>query len=192
MSISADPSIPAPQGGTPARSAFVTILGITSLAVAGLLLMTEVFSLWTTMSLVNSPEMIMLQKEMGRIGGGRPPVTVDFTPILFGNMLNIVVDAGFGIAAVGLVRRRRWGYRSYIVLLFVNLGVMIVTSALSESNVRLLANQTTGLTEVSGAGPLGALSIILNGIALIVGLILAGVLTWKLTRPAIRAEFGAS
>ena len=133
--------------------------------------------------------MRIVQEQLARLHGVQLPELPDLRSVIALNILNLVVVIAFGVTSVGLLLRHRWSRRAYLVLLIVNLVAMVSTSVISHMNLSVSLSQSPGMEGVGGTGPIGYISLFVGILALTFGLVISGVLTWKLTRPEIRAEF---
>jgi len=116
-------------------------------------------------------------------GGGNDPGTFWLLQGLFGGLL--VTSTLQVVACLGLLRRREWARRLFLVLLA--LGVLALLPIPFAQVVVMVAAPLQGLGGVFDAA---AIAISVFTLLLTTGLLVAFVwIMYRLTRPSVRAEF---
>ena len=172
----------------PPRSAFVSIIAITSAGAAVFLFGTDLIALISYITLTNSSDyrFAMQQIEAFQPGGGS--VLLSPAWVLSTTVISLGLNVASLVASIGLFRRKKWGRLSYILLAWSQAAYFLASSVAGYFFARSFA-------ENSGVGQLldSSSMFLASGFAVVIGVIIAiavaGFLTWKLSSQEVRNEF---
>jgi len=170
------------------KSAFVSGLAIISAAVAIFLFCSDLIGLISYINLTDSAAYRMALQQLEAFGPDANSMLSSSTWILTTSIISLAMNAASVIASIGLFRRRKWGWFSYILLIWLQAIYYLVSSAVGYYLARSFAEKS-GIGQLLNSSAMFAAS----GYALVFGaaiaIAVAAVVTWKLSSRDVRSEF---
>jgi len=181
-------NLPLPSAPRVPRSLFISTLAILSVAVALALLLSDVVSLVSYISLTQSPAYRMVERELETFAPGNGSLMPGSTFTIVSGIVGILLNGVCVGASVGLFLRKRWGRVSYIGLAWFQaiyfLGSAVVTYFAAKSLIEKSGVDT--LLDESSLYSAGGYALAVGGI---IAVAIAIFVTRKLGSAEVRAEF---
>jgi len=172
----------------PPKSAFVSIIAITSAAAAIFLFGSDLIALVSYVTLTNSSAYKFAMQQIDAFEAGGSSLLISPAWVLATTGVSLVLNAATLAASIGLFRRMKWGRVSFILLAWLQAFYFLATSAAGYFMARSFA-ESSGVGQLLDSSPLFAAGGYAVVIGIVIALAVAVFLTWKLSSREVRNEF---
>ena len=175
----------------PFRSTFVSGLAIFSLVAAVFFVFSDLFGIFSYISLTNSSEYRMAMQMMQKYQPAMGSMLFNTQWMITTSIISLILNGGTIVASIGLFRRKNWGRISFISLALIQAAYYVGSAVVGYYLARSLTEQS-GIGSLLGT--LGASGLLeFGGIAAFfsaaVAVAIAVFVVWKLSSKKIREEF---
>lgn len=174
---------------TAPRSSFVTIVAWITIFFAGMGTLVGLLQALVVFT-------VMPADEFDRASRDLPPDLPGVLAFLFSHFKAVVLailawSALMLATAIGLLRRREWARRLFVLLMLVSAASQLAGLALQGVSMQMMRAQFRAIPDAPDMD-LFLLAVMAFSVMLALGFgALYGWIAWKLTRPAVREEFAA-
>jgi hypothetical protein len=170
------------------RSPFVTGLAILGICVGAFMFMSDLVSAGSTLYLTNTPEYRMAMQQLRTYQPSMESMLVDTRTMVINTLIGLALSAAAVVASVGLLRRKHWGRTSFLWITWAQV-VFYVSEAVGGFLLTQSLEARTGLGQVLGSSGVWMFSAAASVAGIIIALLVAGGITWKLSQERVRREF---